>query len=60
MTENELKILEVRLEYSESMGEARKSLELSTFLKFGELRELIALLMGVSANDTNPRMCEMS
>ena len=51
MTENELKILEVRLEYSESLGEARKSLELSTFLKFGELRELVALLMWGERND---------
>ena len=49
MTEDELKILEVRLEYSESLGEARKSLGISTFLSFEQLRELCALLMGVSA-----------
>ena len=49
MTENELKMLEVRLEYSESMGEARKSLDVSTFLTFDELRELLELLLGVSA-----------
>lgn len=47
MTETELKMLEVRLEYSESLGEARKSLDISTFLSFDELRELCSLLMGV-------------
>lgn len=42
-------VRELRIDYTESLGEADKSLRIETFATFKELRKLVRELMGVDA-----------
>lgn len=40
---------DTRIKYAESIGDASKTLDVDTFVTYGELRELCKILMGVDA-----------